>query len=45
MEELLKVLQGIIDRKEYGELLIKYEAGNFIICEKKKKILLKRKET
>jgi hypothetical protein len=44
MERVLEVLKKIQTNKEYGDILIKYEAGVFTICEKKKKILLKRKE-
>jgi len=46
MEKIIEILKAIQERKEYGEFRVKYEAGNFTMLEKTKKILLtKRKET
>ncbi len=44
MDKIIEQLKLIQDRKEYGELLIKYEAGTFTICKKTKTILLAKKK-
>jgi hypothetical protein len=45
MDKIIELMKLIQERKEYGEFTVKYEAGNFVMLEKKKKILLsKRKE-
>jgi len=34
MEEVIELIKSLIQRKFYGELLIKFEAGKIIICKK-----------
>lgn len=40
MDKLVNILKQIQDRKEYGELLIKYEAGKPVILKKTESIKL-----
>jgi hypothetical protein len=35
---LLEILKHISDKKEYGELLIKYECGKVVLCKKTESI-------
>lgn len=37
-EELVKLIKELMDRKFFGELLIKFESGKVVVCKKTESI-------
>jgi hypothetical protein len=40
MDKLFKLIKELIDKKFYGSLLVKFEAGNIVIVKKEESIKL-----
>lgn len=45
MEEIIKLIQSLMEKNFYGELLIKFEAGKIIICKKTESIKVRKVES